>query len=87
MTSWDATYVGHAHKVLYEVAKEQSQENTVTYARYLAIVQSSGMGKSRTVDELSKEHLLIPINLRMTGTGKYISVLSPQTICRYQRIC
>jgi hypothetical protein len=27
------------------------------------------MGKSRMVDELAKEHLVIPINLRMGGTG------------------
>ncbi|KAH9009201.1 hypothetical protein EDB83DRAFT_2234923 [Lactarius deliciosus] len=34
------------------------------YARYCSIVQSSGMGKSRLLDEFSKEHFLIPINLR-----------------------
>jgi hypothetical protein len=34
------------------------------YAYYIAIVQSSGMGKSRTVDEMSKKHIVIPMNLR-----------------------
>ncbi|THH14260.1 hypothetical protein EW146_g6062 [Bondarzewia mesenterica] len=34
------------------------------YAKYLAIVQSSGMGKSRLVDQFSKDHLVIPMNLR-----------------------
>ncbi|KAH9015313.1 hypothetical protein EDB84DRAFT_1567750 [Lactarius hengduanensis] len=35
-----------------------------TYARYYSIVQSSGMGKSRLLDEFSKKHFMIPINLR-----------------------
>jgi hypothetical protein len=34
------------------------------YPCYCSIVQSSGMGKSRLVDEFSKDHFLIPINLR-----------------------
>ena len=33
------------------------------------MVQSSGMGKSRMIDELSKEHFVIPINLRTKETG------------------
>ena len=39
------------------------------YARYCSIVQSSGMGKSRLLDEFSKEHFLIPINLRPDDHG------------------
>ncbi|KAH9051513.1 hypothetical protein EDB87DRAFT_1541276, partial [Lactarius vividus] len=34
------------------------------YAHYCSIVQSSGMGKSHLLDGFSKEHFLIPINLR-----------------------
>lgn len=34
------------------------------YAHYTSIVQSSGMGKSRTVDELAKDHFVIPLNLQ-----------------------
>ncbi|KAF8546142.1 hypothetical protein OG21DRAFT_1491539 [Imleria badia] len=34
------------------------------YARYTAIIQSSGMGKSRTVDEMGKSELVIPMVLR-----------------------
>jgi hypothetical protein len=33
------------------------------YARYCSIVQSSGMGKSRLVDEFSKDHFLVLVNL------------------------
>ncbi|KIL61713.1 hypothetical protein M378DRAFT_42226, partial [Amanita muscaria Koide BX008] len=51
------------------------------YARYLAIVQSSGTGKSRMIEELSKKHLVIPVNLRgprESGPGlKYLSGYPP----------
>jgi hypothetical protein len=41
------------------------------YARYMAIVQSSGMGKSRMMDETAKLIVLIPVNLRpSTDRGK-----------------
>ncbi|KAI0253034.1 hypothetical protein BJV78DRAFT_235120 [Lactifluus subvellereus] len=35
---------------------------------FCSIIQSSGMGKSRLVDEFSKNHFLIPINLREEGS-------------------
>jgi hypothetical protein len=38
--------------------------NPHTYARFCSIVQSSGMGLSRLLNEFSKTHFLIPINLR-----------------------
>jgi hypothetical protein len=34
------------------------------YARYCSIVQSSGMGKSRLLDEFARGYFMIPINLR-----------------------
>ena len=41
---------------------------------FSSVVQSSGMGKSRTVDELGKEHFSIPINLRdARSTGIFSS--------------
>ena len=46
---------------------------------YLAVIQSSGMGKSRTIDELPKEHFVIPINLRNTGTG-ILSLTPPDRV-------
>ncbi len=46
------------------------------YGRYCSIVQSSGMGKSRMLDELSKDYFLIPINLRgATSRGSFLSHL------------
>jgi hypothetical protein len=34
------------------------------YAKFLPLVQSSGTGKSRMVDEMAKEMFLIPLNVR-----------------------
>jgi hypothetical protein len=39
------------------------------YGRYCSIIQSSGMGKSRLLDEFSKSYFLIPINLRSESGG------------------
>ncbi|KAF8637024.1 hypothetical protein AX17_003093 [Amanita inopinata Kibby_2008] len=68
LKSWYAPYIGDAHRIFYDNATKRSQNDTFC-VRYQSIIQSSGMGKSRMIDELSKEHLVIPINLRMSGTG------------------
>ncbi|KAK0443522.1 hypothetical protein EV421DRAFT_1903536 [Armillaria borealis] len=34
------------------------------YTAFMSITQSSGMGKSRLIDEFSKTHFVIPLNLR-----------------------
>lgn len=61
----------------------ESHNNPDLYARVLAIVQSSGMGKSRMIDELSKDHFVIPLNLRDGGSGRFfkrlISKFTPLT--------
>ncbi|TDL24869.1 hypothetical protein BD410DRAFT_65329 [Rickenella mellea] len=46
--------------------KEAATEN---YAKYTAILQSSGMGKSRLIDEMSKNTFLIPLCLRKETSG------------------
>ena len=70
LQSWDEAYVGEAHHTLYDDIAKQCRWPYQAYAQYRPITQSSGMGKSRTVDELVKEHLVIPINLQTEGTGK-----------------
>ncbi len=67
--SWDAPFIGEAAlEALDEHVWNVKYENE-TYAQYGWIVQSSGMGKSRLLHEFSKEHFLIPINLRERGAG------------------
>ena len=59
------------------ISRHYEPNNTKVYAHYAAIVQSSGMGKSRTVDELGKQHFSIPMNLRdATSTGAIVSYIS-----------
>ncbi|KAI0253795.1 hypothetical protein BJV78DRAFT_130947 [Lactifluus subvellereus] len=62
--SWTAEFVNAAalKGLQCHVIREMDESNN--YARFCSIVQSSGMGKSRLVDEFSKDHFLIPINLR-----------------------
>ena len=68
MESWDVKYVGDADKLLYDHIATYSIDAD-NYARYTSIVQSSGMGKSRAIDQLSKKHLVVPMNLRMDRDG------------------
>ncbi|KAH9019831.1 hypothetical protein EDB85DRAFT_1896484 [Lactarius pseudohatsudake] len=62
--SWLSPFAGeHVLEALAKhVVEERRKEGT--YAPFCSIVQSSGMGKSRLVDEFSKTNFLIPINLR-----------------------
>lgn len=63
--SWEREFSGGAAQALWRhIEDHYNRKNERTYAHYAAIVQSSGMGKSRTVDELGKQHFVIPINLR-----------------------
>ena len=63
-SSWNVPFIGdHVVNALkVHIQKVLRQGNL--YASYCSIVQSSGMGKSRLLDEFSKRHFLIPINLR-----------------------
>ncbi|KIL57882.1 hypothetical protein M378DRAFT_357000 [Amanita muscaria Koide BX008] len=70
MLSWKSPFIGKAHKALYAtISNVCTNSARHIYARFLDVIQSSGMGKSRMIDELSKEHFVIPINVRTTGTG------------------
>jgi hypothetical protein len=64
--SWNANFIDSGRLVLNALEAHVSKQmtNPHTYARFCSIVQSSGMGKSRLLDEFSKNHFLIPINLR-----------------------
>ncbi len=64
--AWTTQYRGDAPAALWtRIENAMKQEDL--YAKYLVIVQSSGTGKSRMIEELSKTHLVIPVNLRGLG--------------------
>ncbi|KAI0065794.1 hypothetical protein BV25DRAFT_1988884 [Artomyces pyxidatus] len=66
--AWNAPFKGNAASALLDVFNKYMKLPVVYWnnisARYLTIVQSSGTGKSRVIDEISKTTLVIPINLR-----------------------
>jgi hypothetical protein len=64
-------YVGDAAKALMHYIQGTYKGNPKhEYAKYISIVQSSGMGKSWMVDEVSKTNFLIPLCLRSGTSGK-----------------
>lgn len=69
--SWTQDYVGDVADQIWRYMKRhyKTSHYETTYARYTAIVQSSGMGKSRAVDELAKKHFVIPLCLRDSSAG------------------
>jgi hypothetical protein len=70
MDSWMGGFKGDAAAGLWDHAvRHYARADKKTYARYTAIVQSSGMGKSRVVDEMGKTHFVIPICLRESNTS------------------
>jgi|ERR1700761_1281946 hypothetical protein len=62
--SWTATFVGVLPLLGLQDHIAEQLSDPQAYGNYCTIVQSSGMGKSRLLDELSKSFFLIPINLR-----------------------
>ncbi|KAG6894184.1 hypothetical protein C0992_007173 [Termitomyces sp. T32_za158] len=67
-----------AKEIILPLARSQEEEKdeVETYAQVIPIVQSSGTGKSRMIDELSKELIVIPLNLRPhNNTGKAVKQL------------
>jgi len=86
--AWEEEYVGEGANLLWADIQECFKEvpldlNRHFYAKYCAIVQSSGMGKSRTVDEMSKFHFVIPVNLRehdSTGMPSYSLLYFPSML-------
>lgn len=79
LQSWAIKYVSNASVLLYaHLASRPKDEDN--YTRYTSIVQSSGMGKSRAVDELSKTHLVVPLMLHQESKGKFFASLLVQVL-------
>ena len=66
--AWNSKYHGHLHelwlKALESMRSESLRRNLPHKSNQVAVVQSSGYGKSRTIHEMSKLIFTIPINLR-----------------------
>ncbi|KAJ3916378.1 hypothetical protein F5877DRAFT_80945 [Lentinula edodes] len=71
--AWNQDYIGSHDKLLLHNMDDSSQ-SPESYGNLAAIVQSSGFGKSRTVDEIAKQVFTIPMNVRnpsATSFGAY----------------
>ena len=67
--SWNTKLKGSAVNLLLQTICTYLTKTKTSYAKCTTIVNSSGMGKSRTVDELSKRIITVPICLRADFTG------------------
>ena len=64
MHAWNLEYLGSAHEVLLQAIDElHNLPEDYNYAKNVPIVQSSGMGKSKTVDKVATERILFPVCL------------------------
>ncbi|KAF8271312.1 hypothetical protein EI94DRAFT_1720892 [Lactarius quietus] len=64
MRSWETPFIGTRSLLALKRHVVGVASNSLSYGPYCSIVQSSGMGKSRLVDEFAKTNFLIPLNLR-----------------------
>lgn len=62
MVAWNQEYLGDCHTNLYN--NINNMDTSEPYSSIVAILQSSGTGKSRMVDELAKLIFTIPMNIR-----------------------
>ncbi|KAG6882552.1 hypothetical protein C0993_010130, partial [Termitomyces sp. T159_Od127] len=73
--SWGVEYRGFGSEALRRTILSHAldKRSQLFYAQAIPIVQSSGTGKSRMIDELGKTMLVIPLNLRPPKhTGKAV---------------
>lgn len=63
--AWGLEYYGKAHKTLLQAIDDlHGLPITNNYAKIMPITQSSGTGKSKTVDKVATERILFPMCLR-----------------------
>ncbi|PPQ89314.1 hypothetical protein CVT25_000381 [Psilocybe cyanescens] len=62
--AWGTDYTGNCHENLLKNIRQTTPLNQMPYLNTGAIVQSSGYGKSRTVDQMATLVPTIPINIR-----------------------
>ena len=63
--AWDMEYRGDAVNVfVHTIHTMNTDRNRGEYDNFVPVIQSSGMGKSRMVDEAAKYIFTLPFNLR-----------------------
>jgi hypothetical protein len=73
VASWSTPFVGTASEAFVETLDGYMTDKVdLYYARFISIVQSSGMGKSRMIDEVAKTKFVLPLNLRKNSDGQIV---------------
>ena len=91
--AWGTEYRGEYPRLLLNNIRKMSKhwQPVQPYGKQVAIIQSSGTGKSRMVHELSKLIFTIPFNLRLgeENSGMYdIGILSYRlSQSTHHRVC
>jgi hypothetical protein len=67
-SAWRYKFQGNANIVLRKTIEDRLNMDRNSYARLTWIVNSSGTGKSRMVDELGTEIITVPMCLRQAGS-------------------
>ena len=67
--AWSSDFRGSAADVLLVTISDYLDKERECYARLTSIVNSSGTGKSRMVDEISRKIITVPKCLREYGSG------------------
>lgn len=66
--AWVAPYYGETVNLLKTaIDNMNASRGNCDYTNFIPIIQSSGTGKSRAVDELAKQIFTIPLNLSLPG--------------------
>ena len=89
--AWRTEYRGGYPRLLLNNIRNMSKhwQPVQPYAKQVAIIQSSGTGKSRMVHELSKLIFTIPFNLWLADESRGTCMLSCQISSQstHHRIC
>jgi len=63
--AWGLEYLGNSHKVMLEAIDSlHTLPTNSDCAKILPVVQSSGVGKSKTMDKIATERIVLPLCLR-----------------------
>jgi len=73
MDAWKAEFKGNAAEALLDTISVYLAQGSI-YSYHANILTSSGTGKSRLVDELSKSIITVPMCLRPEGSHGLIHI-------------
>ena len=84
--SWRAPFIGNAHEAYMDILRDMYGKSARSfegdwYVVHASIMQSSGSGKSRLIDEIAKHIFTIPINLRSLADATRKLRVGPFHVC------